>query len=100
MEMKMTAVPTKIKKRTGQARWRLSDAKARFSEVVKLAQKQPQRVTVGGEDAVVIVAAASYDREHAGLTGAELVRAFQHPALASLDLEREPVTGPLRDLEL
>lgn len=81
-------------------RWKLTDAKARFSEVVKLAQKSPQRVTVDGEDAVVIVAAATYDEEHAHQTGRELVEAFQHPAVAGLEFDREPVTASVRDVEL
>ena len=36
--------------------WKLEDAKARFSEVVRLAREQaPQLITVRGEDAVVIL---------------------------------------------
>ena len=43
--------------------WRLQDAKARFSELVRLArQAGPQRVTVRGRDAVVVVASEEYDR--------------------------------------
>ncbi len=41
--------------------WKLEDAKARFSEVVRLAQEQaPQRITVRGEDAVVIISAQEF----------------------------------------
>ena len=37
--------------------WALQDAKAKFSEVVKRAQTEgPQRVTVRGESAVVVIA--------------------------------------------
>jgi len=81
-------------------RWRLTDAKARFSEVVRLARSHPQRVTVDGEDAVVIMSAEAYDRERARQTGAELVNVFANPILADLDLERNPVTGPIRDADL
>lgn len=36
--------------------WKLEDAKARFSEVVRLAQSEgPQRVTVRGREAVVVM---------------------------------------------
>jgi prevent-host-death family protein len=36
--------------------WKLQDAKARFSELVRQARKgSPQRVTVHGKDAVVVV---------------------------------------------
>ena len=41
--------------------WKLEDAKARFSEVVRLAREQgPQRVTVRGQDAVVVLSVADY----------------------------------------
>ena len=43
--------------------WPLGQAKARFSHVVRLARAgQPQRVTVHGHDAVVIVATPEFDR--------------------------------------
>lgn len=42
--------------------WQLQDAKARFSEVVRKARAgAPQRVTVHGEDAVVIVDAKRFE---------------------------------------
>ena len=53
-----------------QRRWRLTDAKARFSELVELAHERPQRVTVDGVDSVVIMDATAYDREHERRTGA------------------------------
>jgi prevent-host-death family protein len=92
---------TKLKERTpSRGSWRLTDAKARFSEVVKLASKEPQRITVDGRDAVVIVSAAVYDREHESLTGAEIVKAFQHPAAADLDFDRVPAVISYREVEL
>jgi prevent-host-death family protein len=43
--------------------WKLEDAKARFSEVVKLAEQGvPQHVSVRGRDAVVILSAQAYAR--------------------------------------
>ena len=43
--------------------WPLGQAKSRFSEVVRLARSgQPQRVTVHGRDAVVIVASTEFER--------------------------------------
>ena len=45
------------------AAWPLGRAKAKFSEVVRLARSgQPQRVTVHGRDAVVMVASAEFER--------------------------------------
>lgn len=86
--------------RASQRRWRLTDAKARFSELVKLAHKRPQRVTVDGVDSVVIVDATTYDREHAHRTGAELIGAFNHPAIADLEFDRETIAGGHRTVEL
>ena len=55
--------------------WKLQDAKARFSELVRRARAgQPQRVTVHGRDAVLIVDAERYEirrKSHAARTMAE-----------------------------
>jgi antitoxin Phd len=41
---------------TKSATWKLQDAKARFSELVRRARTgEPQKVTVHGQDAVVVV---------------------------------------------
>ncbi len=43
--------------------WKLEDAKAQFSEVVRRARSEgPQRVSVRGRDAVVVIAADEFDR--------------------------------------
>lgn len=43
--------------------WPLGQAKARFSHVVRLARSgEPQRVTVHGRDAVVVVATTEFER--------------------------------------
>ena len=50
-----------------RGRWRLHDTKARFSEVVRQAQADwPQRVTLHGRDAVVIVDTAAFDQGRGG----------------------------------
>ena len=53
-----------VRSRAGQfPAWKLEDAKARFSEVVRLARENgPQRVSVRGRDAVVVLSAADYAR--------------------------------------
>ena len=55
-----------IKRPNAQAEttvWKLEDAKARFSEVVKLAEQgAPQHVSVRGRNAVVILSAKTYAR--------------------------------------
>ncbi len=81
--------------------WRLQDAKARFSEVVRRAREQgPQRVTVHGRDAVVVLDAATYDRGVARHTGERLVRALRAAPLDGVDFERVSASGPVRDVEL
>lgn len=43
--------------------WQLQDAKARFSEVFRLARERgPQRVTKHGREAVVVITAEEYTR--------------------------------------
>jgi prevent-host-death family protein len=43
--------------------WKLQDAKAHFSQLVREAQQQgPKRVTLHGKDAVVILSAEDYAR--------------------------------------
>jgi prevent-host-death family protein len=46
-----------------QRTWQLQDAKARFSELFRLARERgPQRVTKHGREAVVVVPAEEYTR--------------------------------------
>jgi len=42
--------------------WALQDAKARFSELLRAAKKEPQSITLRGEEAAVLVSAAEYRR--------------------------------------
>ncbi len=74
--------------------WKLEDAKARFSEVVKLAEQgMPQHVSVRGRDAVVILSAKTYARLAPAASGS-LAALFGDGPFARLDgfdasLERE-----------
>ena len=80
--------------------WKLEDAKARFSEVVRLARAEgPQRVTVRGHDAVAVVSVETLDRlMPASAPRQDLVSFLQGLDLADLDLTREPDAG--RDITL
>src|ERR1700716_4344375 len=70
-------------------RWRLQDAKARFSEVVREAQQRgPQRVTLHGKDAVVIVGAEEFDRLQRPVTGRDIINALAASPLADVQFER------------
>lgn len=80
-------------------RWKLEDAKARFSEVVRNARSEgPQRVSVRGRDAVVIVSAEEFDRLAPGEPRLPLVQFMEGLHLGGLDLTRDPDRG--RDVEL
>jgi len=80
--------------------WKLEDAKARFSEVVRRARAEgPQRVTYRGQDAVVVIAVDELARLlPAGRPRKPLVEFLQATALAEIDVGRAPDRG--RDLDL
>ena len=72
------------------AAWKLEDAKARFSELVRRARTEgPQRVTRRGRHAVVVIAVDDLERlppEPAGRPN--LVEFLRDTALGELDLTR------------
>jgi antitoxin Phd len=81
--------------------WRLQDAKARFSEVVRRARDRgPQRVTVHGRDAVVIVRADEFDRMRHPVSGRDIVAALASSPLSVVNVERVTVKSPVRDVAL
>jgi prevent-host-death family protein len=84
----------------GSARWKLEDAKARFSEVVRLARSEgPQRVSVRGKDAVVVVSVEELDRlMPPDPQRLPLVAFLEGLHLDGLDLDREADFG--RDVTL
>lgn len=75
--------------------WKLEDAKARFSELVRQAREEgPQMVTYRGKDAVVVIAVDELKR----LLPAErpeqsLIDFLQGTGLAEIDIRREPDRG-------
>ena len=79
--------------------WKLEDAKARFSEVVRRARNEgPQRVTVRGKDAVVVISAEELERLLPRQTRLRFVEFMESLYVEGLDLSREPDRG--RDVEL
>ena len=84
---------------TMTGRWKLEDAKARFSEVVRHAREDgPQRVTVRGHDAVVIMSVEEFERLTPAAPRVPFVNFMEALHLSGLDLEREADHG--RDVEL
>lgn len=85
----------------GERRWKLQDAKARFSELVRRVHSEgPQHVTVHGRDEVVVVSADEFRRLKGGRTGAAIVAAIQASPYRDIELVPESVVMPIRDVEL
>ena len=84
----------------GKGRWKLEDAKARFSELVRRANDEgPQTVTVRGREAVVILSAEQYGKLKApSADRPSLVEFLQSLDLEGLDLTRERDIG--RDIAI
>ena len=79
--------------------WKLEDAKARFSEVVRRARSEgPQRVTVRGREAVVVISTEELERLLPREKRQPFVEFMESLYVDGLDLAREPDRG--RDVEL
>ena len=84
-----------------QGRWRLQDAKARFSEVVRLAHSDgPQHVTLHGRDAVVVVDADEFHRLKGARTGQLLIEALQASPHREVEIESPRSAMPVRSVKL
>lgn len=79
--------------------WALQDAKARLSELVRLAMAhEPQEITLRGQPAVIVLSREDYDRmTQKPQTFVDLIRTS--PLMdADIDLSRAP--SMTRDIEL
>lgn len=87
---------------TPQRSWQLQTAKARFSEVFRLARTEgPQRITRQGKEAVVVIPAEAFDwlstrKNQPG----SLVQFFANSPLAHANLHLERILDYGRDVEL
>ena len=82
-------------------RWRLQDAKARFSEVVRLAHRDgPQVVTLHGRDAVVVVDAAEFNRLQGARNGSLLIEALQASPYREIEIDPPRFEMPARAVDL
>ena len=81
--------------------WKLEDAKARLSELVRKARSEgPQRVTVHGKDAVVVVAADQFDTLQAHAARRNLRDLLANSPLRDLEFGEEAVESPIREIDL
>lgn len=83
--------------------WKLEDAKAKFSELVRRARGEgPQRVTYRGKDAVIVMAVETYEQlvKQAPAPSPEvgLVEFLQGLGFPDIDLHRSRDGG--RDIDL
>ncbi len=79
--------------------WKLQEAKARFSALVRDARaKGPQRVTLHGKDAVVVLAAEEFTRLAGTAHRPGLHELLSQSPFADLDFEPESVRSPVRDV--
>lgn len=87
------------KTKRGPLSWKLEDAKAHFSELVRRARDEgPQSVTVRGHRTVVIVDAKQYDRLAKPKPKLPLAEFLGSLRFKDLDLTRETDTGREVDL--
>ena len=82
--------------------WQLHDAKARLSNLVRRAcEEGPQRITVRGEDAVVVISAADFARMLTSLRPERSLHALlSESPLRDLKFGAEGERGPVRDVGL
>jgi prevent-host-death family protein len=80
--------------------WQMQEAKARLSEVVKLAESEgPQDITVHGRSVAVVVSRATFERlSGSGRSLVEFMRQSPLHGLEELDFERDK--SVTRDLTL
>jgi antitoxin Phd len=98
----MSKAIKKAPARTNGHVWQLQTAKAKFSEVFRLARTQgPQRITRQGTEGVVMIS----DEQYAKLSvkshqPKSIVQFFRESPLVGLDLELERDRDTGRDLQL
>lgn len=85
---------------SGFTSWKLEDAKSRFSELVKSAKTEPQRVTVHGKDAVMVVDAETFAKLLPASGQPSLHEFLSDSPLSRLEFNHPSVRSPVRDVEL
>ncbi len=90
--------PARKQPRAGN-RWQLQDAKANLSELVRRAADNPQRITVRGMDAAVVVSAAEFQRLSREPTGQALLD-IMAKCPHDFEIERTDYPALSREIEL
>jgi len=99
--MTRPAKPNPTKSPPPPGRWRLQDAKARFSELVRRVRSEgAQHVTVHGRDEVVVLSVDEFHRLKGDRGGAALIEALQASPHRDIDIESRRGPMPVRDAAL
>jgi len=94
-------VPPRPVRRDRRQVWKLEDAKARFSEVVRLARSEgPQHVTVRGHDAVVVVSTEDFAALMPSTRQPSLHALLSASPLSHVEFGHEGRPMPVRDVPL
>jgi antitoxin Phd len=81
--------------------WKMEEAKARFSELVRHAKNnQPQKITVHGKEAVVVLSASLFEQIAPFLKQPDLYKLFSESPLVSLEIDRPSYAVQVRDVSL
>ena len=96
------ASTTKREPNSAIGSWQVQTAKARFSEVFRLARTRgPQRITRQGRESVVMVAEETYEQLTARARQPKsLVQFFRESPLVGMDIDLERSRDPGREIEL
>ena len=95
------ATPRRGARIAKSGQWRLQDAKARFSELVRRVRSEgPQRVTVHGRDEVVVISAEEFRRLKGDPTGAALIAAMQASPHRDTNIAPKRAPMPVRKVSL
>ena len=79
----------------------MQDAKARFSELVRLAHSEgPQHVTLHGRDSVVAIDVEAFRRLQGARSGELLIEALQASPHRDTDIAPSRVAMPVRAVKL
>lgn len=81
--------------------WKLEDAKARLSELVRQARdSKPQRISVRGQEAVIVLSAKDFANLLPLLEQPSLHGLLSESPLSRLEIAPEETRSPVRDVEL
>ncbi len=81
--------------------WSLQEAKAKFSEVVRLAQTEgPQQITVHGKHVVTLMPATEINPKAGLRTGMDLVKAMQSCPYPDFEIPENDEPAYFRPVEL